>query len=537
MGQFANWGDASVTRQSVALRPACSQPRALRMIVCAVATAFACLTPLASQAQTQSGAVVEDVVGAVRHVQVTLNKSKTLKVDTPFGKAIVGQPEIADVLPVTDSTIYIQGKKVGTTNISVFDLKNKLIAVIDLEIVPDTGGLAGKILASTGGHGIKVTSNNGQVILSGEASDAIAAARAVDVAKGLSPDAPIVNAMRVSPSQQVMLNVRILEADRSAGRDLGVNWRLGGGRVRGSTGPGTANQNCSTLGGCVIPGTPPQSVGYGTNVSATGVVNGTQSASAVGTLIGTAAGSAPFGTLLANVVNTRGLSIDTLLSALESRGLVKSLAEPDLIALSGVKASFHAGADIPVPTVQPGTAGAVPQVSIQYEPCGVDLAFTPTVLNDGLINLQLQPSVCEISTQSSVQIDGTTVPQLNTRKADTTVELRDGQSFAIAGLLQASSIEDISQVPYIGSIPILGALFRSTSFQKQETDLVVIVTPHLVKPAAPGQHLATPFDTTLQANDVDLFLMGDLERKKKFTDYVTSGGDLKGPYGHILQGR
>ncbi|HXZ15462.1 MAG TPA: type II and III secretion system protein family protein, partial [Roseiarcus sp.] len=241
--------------------------------------------------------------------------------------------------------------------------------------------------------------------------------------------------------------------------------------------------------------------------------------------------------LLANVINTHGLRIDALISALEDKGLVKTLAEPDLIAQSGEKANFFAGAEVPVPTVQPGTIGTTPTVTVNYYPCGVTLNFVPTVLNTGLINVHLGPQVCQVSSTTSVVVNGTTIPELNTRSADTTVELRDGQSFAIAGLLQAQDINQLSQLPWLGNVPVLGALFRSTNYQKAETDLVVIVTVHLVRPVPPGKHLVTPFDTTLPANDVDLFLMSDTERKKKYTEFVTGGGGLQGPYGHILEAK
>ncbi|MBV8439902.1 MAG: type II and III secretion system protein family protein, partial [Hyphomicrobiales bacterium] len=238
-----------------------------------------------------------------------------------------------------------------------------------------------------------------------------------------------------------------------------------------------------------------------------------------------------------------GVKIDALLSALESKGLVKSLAEPDLVALSGEKATFLAGGEIPIPVVQGtnatnGTLGVgvnyTPNVSIEWKQFGVGLEFTPTVLNNGVINLQLDPSVTQVDTANSLNINGTTVPSLIERKAHTAVEMRDGQSFAIAGLLQSQAAEDLSQLPWLGNVPVLGALFRSTDFQKNQTDLVIIVSPHLVKPVRPGERLATPFDTSLQANDIDLFLMGDAERKKRYTDYVTSGGGVQGPYGHIL---
>lgn len=509
-----------------------SMGRRLFGVVAAVAVVGTLFCAATRPAGAQAGAVVEDVSSQVRHVQVTLFKSKTLKIDSPFATVAVGQTDIADVRAMTNSTIYVQGKKVGTTNISVFDTKNQLVTVIDLEIVPDTGTLRNKIAASTGGSGISVSSAGGQVVLGGEASDAVSASRAVAVAKGLSPDAPIVDAMKVAASQQVMLKVRILEVDRTAGRALGVNWQLNGSKAQGSTGLGiysAQEQFVTNVNGVpAVASTISVAQNPAASNSATGV-------GLSGVFTGASAGAAPFGSLMANIINSHGVNLNALISALEDKGLVKTLAEPDLIALSGVTAKFHAGQNIPVPTVQPGVSGGVPTVSVVYTPCGVDLAFVPTVLNNGLIDLQMHPSVCNISTVSSVQVDGTTLPTLTIREAETTVELRDGQSFAIAGLLQSTTTEDISQLPYLGSIPILGAMFRSTSFQKQETDLVVIVTPHLVKPASPGQHLETPLDTTLQANDVDLFLMGDLERKKKFTEYVTTGGDLKGPYGYILQ--
>jgi pilus assembly protein CpaC len=483
------------------------------MLAAGAAAAGLGLAPAAAPAWAHKNGPCHQVREQVSALKVTLNKSRTLCFSDPFSTAVIGAPEIADVLPMTESMLYVQGKKVGATNISVFDQARRLVSVIDLDVTPDTTSLQSKIAASTGGRDIAVTSANGEIVLSGEASDGLAAARAVEVAKGLSPDAPVVNAMKVSPSQQVMLKVRILEVDRNAGRDLGVNWIGKSNRASFATGLGATQ---------------------------------TTAANASGAFPGAGSTASSFGVLLANVVNTHGVSIDLLLSALEGKGLVKSLAEPDLVALSGEKATFLAGGEIPVPVVQGTNAtnttlgigvNYTPNISIEWKQFGVGLEFTPTVLNNGIINLQLNPSVTEINAANSLNINGTTVPSLTERKAHTAVELRDGQSFAIAGLLQAQDSQSINQVPWIGNVPILGALFRSTDFQKSQTDLVIIVSPHLVKPVRPGQHLATPFDTALQSNDVDLFLMGDMERKKRYTDYVTSGGGLQGPYGHILGGQ
>ena len=204
-----------------------------------------------------------------------------------------------------------------------------------------------------------------------------------------------------------------------------------------------------------------------------------------------------------------------MVNALESKGLVRRLAEPDLVALSGDTASFLAGGEFPVPVAQTSSGAGLPLITVQYKPFGVELTFMPTVLANGVINLRLAPSVSELDFVNAVRIAGFQIPSLTKRQAKTTIELRDGQSFAIAGLLQKTNRGDISQLPWIGSVPVLGALFRSTGYVQNETDLVIIVTPHLVKPAAPGQQMASPLDATLPGNDVDVFLMGQLERKKK----------------------
>jgi pilus assembly protein CpaC len=181
-----------------------------------------------------------------------------------------------------------------------------------------------------------------------------------------------------------------------------------------------------------------------------------------------------------------------------------------------------------------GASGLVTP-TVEYKPYGVQLTFMPTVLANGVINLRLIDTVSDLDYANAVTISGTTVPALTKREAKTTVELRDGQSFAVAGLLNSSNINNIAQIPWIGTVPVLGALFRSTAYQKNETDLIVIVTPHLVAPVAPGQRLATPLDDRLPANDVDLFLMGSLERRKQYSEYVTGGGGLQGPYGHMIR--
>ena len=222
-------------------------------------------------------------------------------------------------------------------------------------------------------------------------------------------------------------------------------------------------------------------------------------------LAGTLSGSAPFGVLVGKLLSA-GIETDIIINALEQKGVARSLAEPNLVALSGDTASFLAGGEYPVPVPD-----ALGQVTIDYKRYGVGLAFTPTVLAGGLINMKIEPEVSQLDFSKMVTIGGLSVPPLIVRRASTTVELRDGQSFVIGGLLQSVGQNAISQLPWLGDVPVLGALFRSASYQKNETDLAIIVTPRLVRPARPGDVIKTPLDTSVPVNDVDLFLMGKTE--------------------------
>jgi pilus assembly protein CpaC len=447
----------------------------------------------------------------VRHVVVAVNKSCIIHLDRQFATVTLGSPDIADVKPITNSDIYIQAKKLGTTNITVFDHAMHLVEIFDLEVTIDAETLQRKIQNLAHTNSIRVSASNGDVILSGMAANAVQVDRAVSVAKSLVKAENIINAIDVAPSQEVQLKVRFLEASRNAERDLGVNWF-------GTNANGTRGVSTGLGSPLVIPGD-----------ANTGGVSLIKSA---GTLLSTASGE-PFGVVLANLVND-GTNIDLLISALERKGSVRTLAEPNLVALSGDTARFLAGGEFPVPVAVATTNGAGVTPTIQFKKFGVSLAFVPTVLRRGLINLRIAPEVSQLDYSNAVSISGTTIPSLVTRNAQTTIELRDGQSFAIAGLLQSNSQRQISQLPWVGSVPVLGSLFRSTTFQKNESDLVIIVTPHLVRPATPAEHLATPLDKRLPANDIDLFLYGKMELPKRYFDYVASGGNVQGPYGYII---
>ncbi|MDA9542539.1 pilus assembly protein CpaC [Bradyrhizobium sp. CCBAU 21362] len=485
---------------------------------------------------SSSGVFVSEM-SDVQRVRVVVNKSRTFKVDTAFATIVAGSPDIVDVKSLSDHMIYVQGKQTGTTNVILFDSAMKQIGVLDVEVVIDTGNLQQNIRTGTGMQGVRVSASEGQVVLSGTAVDAVAAERAMAIATStVAKGGTVVNAMSVAAPQQVMLEVRFLEVSREAGRNLGVN--LSAANANGT------NIGRSGLGGVTAAGRTPIGgintangpLGAGGGPVGSAPTGSLPVLGTVGTLLGTAGGvaPAPFGSLLTSLIRTsNGGSVDMLISALETKGLARRLAEPNLTTLSGDAARFLAGGEFPVPIPNTTTTG-FPTITIEYKKFGVELAFVPTVLSRGVINLRVEPSVSELDFANAVTIQGTTVPALTRRDARTTVELRDGQSFAIAGLLQTRNRQDVSQLPWIGSVPVIGTLFSSKSYQQEETDLVIIVTPRLVAPSVPGQQLASPLDSRLPANDVDFFLNGQMEVRKRYDDYVNSGGDVKGPYGHII---
>ena len=399
----------------------------------------------------------------VSKLRVTVHKSQTVRIQQPFTEALIGQPKIADVIPLTDKSIYVLGKQVGTTRLSILGKDKKLLGIIEVEVAFDADAIQAHFKRSLPRSRIRVASVNGRIMLTGMVSDGVALEKAIAIANQYAPEA-VSNQLTVAGSQQVLLEVRFVEASRTATRNLGVSWNIAS-RQAGSH---ALNTN--------LPG------GVGLGAFPTTVL--------------------PFGSMVARLLNA-GTSAEIIIQALEEKGLARRLAEPNLVALSGDTASFLAGGEFPFPVGRDNDS-----ITIEFKKFGVGLGFTPTVLSNGLINLKIEPEVSEIDPNNTLVVNDTTIPGLVTRRAKTTVELRDGQSFAIAGLLQANHSKARRQLPWLGQVPVLGSLFRSASFEKQETDLVIIVTPRLVNPAAPGDRLATPFDKALPGNDVDYFLNG-----------------------------
>jgi len=397
---------------------------------------------------------------------LTVDKARTVACDREFIEVLVANPSIADVVTLSNKQLYVLGKSAGITNISLVGPDKRVLGVVQVEVAHDLRDMTQRIRELIPDGDIVVTSVKGKVLLSGTVRDTVSLSRAMAIAEQFAPGA-VTNTLVVRGSQQVLLEVRFVEASRDAQQDLGIGWEVAGKRVDALTG-------------------------------ITGASKGVP-------LVGLVSNNVPFGIGIARLLD-KGTSVDVIIQALEKRGVARLLAEPNLVALSGDTASFLAGGEFPFPV-----PGALNTTTIEFKKFGVSLAFTPTVLGDGVINLKIAPEVSQLDPSNSLTIGNAQVPGLTVRRAETTTELRDGQSFAIAGLLQSTSTKNESQLPWIGEVPVLGALLRSAAFQRKETDLVIIVTPRLVKPARPGEKLATPLDNRLASNNREFFLRGQLE--------------------------
>jgi len=391
-------------------------------------------------------------------LEVAINKSQVVTADQPIARAMVGNAEIADIVPLTDRSVYVLGKAMGTTSLTLYDRGGRVLVVMDIAVGPDAQGYREQVARLVPGTQIDATTSGNSLILTGMAYDAGAIDRAVQLARTYA-GTNVVNMIGMGASQQVMLEVKFAEVRREIGEDIGVRGFGTGSNFNSAIGPGA--------------GVRPDGAGLpvfqiGSILDSFGV----------------------FGTTFSAL----GLDFEAYLNALENKGFAKTLAEPTLVALSGETASFLAGGEFPVPVAQSsgsgtgaGGGGGSNAITVEFKPFGVSLGFTPTVLSDRTINLKVEPEVSSIDPAASLQIGGISIPGLKTRRASTTLELRDGESFAIAGLIQRDFETTINQVPLLGGIPIIGALFRSTQFQKGETELLIVVTPRLVQPIRPDQ--------------------------------------------------
>ena len=428
-------------------------------------------------------------------LQLVSGKSIVLHSDTSVTRISIANPDVADFKLLSPNEIYITAKAAGTTNLTMWR-NNRVSAIFDLDVVYDISRFKqqlAQILPDE--NDLRVNFSSDSITLSGKVSNAANLSQALSLAKAFAPEGNIQNLIQVGGVHQVMLEIRVAEMSKSLTKRLGINLAY----TRGD------DFAVSTLGG------------LSQVVKATDAVLGSDGVGfayspAVSALFRFGVGSATW---------------TGFLDALREDGLVKILAEPTLITLSGQTANFLAGGEFPVPVPQ-----GLGTVAVEYKPFGVGLVFTPTVLSKNKINLQVSPEVSELDFTNALVLQGYTIPGIRTRRTSTTIELGDGQSFAIAGLLRESVRTINSKYPLLGDIPILGALFQSKEFQKEESELIIIATPHLVKPMNMAKQ-SLPTDYYVEPNDFEFYLLGALQGKSKPEPKVAAGS-LDGDFGHSL---
>jgi pilus assembly protein CpaC len=451
------------------------------------------LLPQGASASERAGATVYLTNGRTddslisRH-ELDVGTATLVRTAYSVKRVSVANPEVADVVVLTPREINLVAKSTGTTNVLFWDPKGKLQAALEVNVGAPRSHLESVIARALPGEDIHIETAGGALVLTGTATRVVAMQQALDVARaslGEESDSKVVNLINVSGNNQVMIDLVFAEMSRSLTRELGVNGSL-------------------TLG------------------------DGLPRQFSIANLLPFAFGSQA--TLAGQVLDLGNLDLQFALSILQEKGLSKVLAQPTVVARSGESASFLVGGELPIPIAQGGAFGSI---SIEFKPFGVGVEFTPTVLADDRIHLRISPEVSEPDVTQGATIAGQFVPAFVTRRTSTAVELANGQSFAIAGLISDKVKALSSRYPVLGDIPVLGALFRSNQYIHEETELVMIATPRLVKPLGEGPH-PLPTDHQIEPTDYEFYMEGLLEgRLGQPGQRATAGnGGLIGPAGH-----
>ena len=401
-------------------------------------------------------------VAAIEKVQLTAGRSTVLMTEFDITRVAVTDPAIADATVVQPREVLIDGKMPGTVSLIIWGAAER--RQYDLVVEPGVSTLEQRLQALFPGEEIRVTATGDAVILSGRVSSNDVSLRMAEIAVATASKAKVVNMLQLpggSGSQQVLLKVRFAEVSRRALTEIGVSLFTSPTGINNTIGritPGTAAPNFDSL-------------------------QATKASSSFGSQVVSASGEFTFGDFLNIFLFSQKYDLGAMIRALRDRGLFQSLAEPNLIAYNGQEASFLAGGEIPIPVVQGGTVGAV---SIAYKEYGIRLNFTPTVAGD-TIRLHVRPEVSTLDFPNGILLSGFRIPALSTRRGETEVELRDGQTFAMAGLLNNLSQDAVQEIPGLARLPIIGHLFRTKSERAEQTELLVLITPQLVRPLNPDE--------------------------------------------------
>jgi pilus assembly protein CpaC len=474
----------------------------------ALAFAIACAAipttpPLwASQVVTPTGAPIA----------LDVSKGVIIRLDRPCSSVFVADPDIADVQLKSPTVLYIMGKGAGSTTIYAVDQQDAVLLNSRIEVHQDVDRLARDIRQIDPSGRVQAKAVDDSIVLEGNVKDA---AQGDDIrkiaARYVANASQIVNKLKIDAPNQINLQVRVAEVQRNVLKQFGVNWF----NIEQS---GVAAFGMVTATNAIAPNALGSSGGSSSSSSVTKIVPPLAGASLSSANPTSCCGfNTPTQTLLGNATNNNFTAsyrngdflINSVVDALAQNGLITILAEPNLVTVSGQKASFLAGGEFPIPIAQSGTGNSA-AITIDWKQFGVSINFTPTILADGRIALHVAPEVSELAPQQGITIQGVSVPGITTRRADTTVELGSGQTFAIAGLLQNQTQQQLQAYPWIGDLPIIGSLFRSTAFQRGETELVILVTPYLVKPVSSATALVTDNDGFYAPSDRDRVLNGSL---------------------------
>lgn len=452
--------------------------------------------PMAAQAETLK--VLRGATSTA--LNVPMNRAVVVESETPFAELSIANPGIADISTLSDRTIYVLGKAPGRTTLTLLGGDGNLLTNVEVQVTPDVAEFKERLKQILPNEQIQVRTANDGIVLSGTISSLARMDRAMDLAQRYAPER-VSNLMVVGGNQQVMLKVRFAEMNRAVRKNLSASFGVSGQGVIGGAGQFA---NSAVL----------------KNALANGSTASTNS---------DRAGAITFG------FNAGATQVAVMLEALESKGVVRTLAEPNLTAISGQEAKFLAGGEYPVPVAsQTSNGGAT--TTIEYKPFGIGLNFIPRVVDGDIINLTLHASVSSLDTSNGINVEGFRIDAFKTRETSTTVEMRDGESFAIAGLLLDDFQDLNSQVPWIGDIPVLGSLFRSAEYQRQQSELVIIITPHLVTPTR-GEALALPTDRIRIPSESELFLFGKVAGSKtpKGVAGEVAKQEFGGSYGYVME--
>ncbi len=486
-------------------------------------------------------------------LMVPVNRSQIVDVPSAMGEVVVASPDIADVVVHGKNKLSVIGKKIGRTSVSVFDESHKVVRNLDVVVGYDLPAIRKALKEFLPYEMVSVEMINNNVALTGDVTSSSAAAKAVKIVDefvGSSGDsaAPsaagaaatpaaggskVINLMNITNGQQVMLRVRVGEVGRTTIRNLGVNLQaitqgassgflLGtGGTAAAGILPSITSYNEAASSYQAALAAAAETGGVPTSLPPTPAQNiwsGNPGVSEVGRQ----------GLFGGSYINKSGNGISGMLDALERDGLYKALAEPNLVAMSGEEAKFLAGGEFPIPVSNDDN-----QITIEFKAFGVSVGFKPYVINENRIRISVEPEVSELSDEGAIKIGALTIPGIKTRRAKTTVELAPGEGFMIAGLMKDDMKSSVDGLPGINEVPILSSLFRSTAYQRGETELVISVTPYLVDPML-SSDIKLPTDEFRPASAMEQFFYGALGSLSDHSDRIARTPSVEGPIGFMV---